>query len=159
MLFYLFVLFTVVPLVELALLIWLGQHTVWWVPILLVVSTAMLGAVLARWQGWQVLRRIQDEMRAQRVPTDALIDGAMILVAAVLLVTPGVLTDVVGIVLLVPPLRHLVKQGLKAWFKRHVRVQTAGFVDLSGGDQSKSAGQGDRIIDAQVIETHVEDAT
>jgi len=154
MLFYLFVLFTVVPIVELALLIWIGAHTHWWVPVLIVVATAMLGAALARWQGFQVMRRIQDEMRAGRVPTDALIDGAMILVAGVLLVTPGVLTDVTGIVLLIPPLRHLVKQGLKAWFKRHVRVQTVGFGDSSAG----SSDQGDRIIDAQVIETRVEDA-
>jgi UPF0716 protein FxsA len=154
MLFYLFVLFTVVPIVELALLIWIGTHTHWWVPILMVVTTAMVGAVLARWQGFRVLRRIQDEMRARRVPTDALIDGAMILVAGVLLVTPGVLTDATGIVLLIPPLRHLVKGGLKAWFKRHVRVQTAGFADFNQGSDQ----QGDRIVDAQVIDTRVEDA-
>jgi UPF0716 protein FxsA len=158
MLFYLFVLFTVIPLVELMLLVWIGTHTHWWVPILLVVSTALVGAALARWQGWRALQRIQDEMRAGRVPTDALIDGVMILVAGILLVTPGVLTDMTGIVLLVPPLRRLVKRGVKAWFVHHVRVQTAGFADFSG-DGQRNTTQGDRIVDAQVIDTRVEDAT
>lgn len=152
MLFYLFLLFTVVPLVELTLLLWIGEHTHWWVPVLMVVTTAMLGAALARWQGWQVLRRIQDEMRAGHMPADALVDGAMILVAGVLLVTPGVMTDVVGIVLLVPPLRHVIKRGLKAWLKSHVVVEGVR-VETSSTD-----GQGgDAVVDAQVIETRVDD--
>ena len=159
MLFYLFLLFTLVPLVELAILIRIGQVTEWWVPILLVIATGVLGAALARWQGWQALQRIRDDARAGRIPAAALIDGFLILVAGILLVTPGVLTDLVGFALLVPPLRALVKRGAVAWLKRsievHVSRTNAGFwpdVDAAHGSPR------DEIIDVQVLETHVEDA-
>lgn len=153
MLFYLFLLFTLVPLVELALLVWIGTRTEWWFPILLVVATGMLGAALARWQGWRVVRRIQDELDAGRLPADAMLDGVMILVAGLLLVTPGVLTDVVGVVLLVPPLRHFVKRGVKAWLRHNFQVQAVHFESFSTSGQG-----GDEVVDAKVIDTRVEDA-
>ena len=78
MLLYLFVLFTIVPLVELSLLIWIGGQTAWWVPIVGVVLTGIAGAALARWQGWRALQRIQDDMRAGRIPAGAVIDGVLI---------------------------------------------------------------------------------
>src|SRR5258708_6140165 len=118
--FYLFLLFTVVPLVELALLVWVGGQTAWWVPILLVLVDAALGAALIRWQGVRVVRRIQEDLAAGRMPGDALIDGALFLIAAALLIAPGILTDVVGFALLIPPLRALVKRGVSAWLRRHV---------------------------------------
>ena len=97
--FYLFLLFTVVPLLELALLVWVGGQTAWWVPILLVLVDAALGAALIRWQGVRVVRRIQEDLAAGRMPGDALIDGALFLVAAALLIAPGILTDIVGFAL------------------------------------------------------------
>src|SRR5215470_8150980 len=109
--FYLFLLFTVVPLLELAMLIWLGEWTVWWVPVLIVLADALLGAALVRWQGLRTLRRIQEDMAAGRMPGDALVDGALVLVGAVLLITPGVLTDIAGFALLIPPVRAVVKRG------------------------------------------------
>ena len=159
MLFYLFLLFTVVPLVELSILIWIGGQTAWWVPIVMVIGTGIAGAALARWQGWQVLQRIREEARAGRVPASALIDGFLILVAGILLVTPGVLSDLVGVALLIPPLRSIVKRGVAAWIKRnmdvHVTRASAGFwPDGDGAPQSRR----DAIIDAKVIATHVEDA-
>src|SRR5262249_37383132 len=122
MLFYLFLLFTVVPLCELAVLIWVGQITVWWLPVLIVLVDAVLGAVLVRWQGLRTLNRIQEDLAAGRMPGDSLVDGLLVLVAAVLLITPGVLTDVAGFALLIPPVRHLVKRGAKAWLARRVEV-------------------------------------
>src|SRR3990172_2867224 len=105
MLFYLFLLFTVVPLAELALLVWLGGQTEWWVPILLVVADGIAGALLWRWQGWKVITRIQDEMSAGKMPADALVDGLLVFLAGALLITPGMLTDAAGFALLIPPLR------------------------------------------------------
>ena len=113
---YLFLLFTVVPLVELALLIWIGGQTVWWLPIAMVVLTGIAGAVLARWQGLRALQRIQDDLQAGRMPADAVVDGVLILVAGILLVTPGVITDIVGVALLIPPLRSLMKRGAMAGY-------------------------------------------
>lgn len=156
MLFYLLLLFTVVPLVELALLVWLGGQTAWWVPIVLVLATGMAGTMLWRWQGWKVARRIQEEMAAGRMPADALVDGLLIFLAGAFLITPGVLTDAVGFALLIPPIRAAVKQLAKAWFVRHVQVQEAAFYASASSTSSRATS--DQIIDARVIESRVEDA-
>jgi UPF0716 protein FxsA len=160
MAFYLFLLFTVVPLLELALLVWVGGQTAWWVPILLVLVDAALGAALIRWQGIRVVRRIQEDLAAGRMPGDALIDGALFLVAAALLIAPGILTDIVGFALLIPPLRALVKRGVSAWLRRHVQVQAARFTSTypTGAAGSRSNSH-DEIIEAHVVSTRVEDAT
>jgi UPF0716 protein FxsA len=159
MAFYLFLLFTVVPLIELWLLVLLGHWTNVWVPILLILVDAALGAALIRWQGIRVVRRIQDDLAAGRMPGDALIDGALFLVAAALLIAPGILTDCVGFALLIPPLRNLVKRGVKAWLRHHVEVRTARFTAAyQGAANSQNRGH-DEIIDAHVVSTRVEDAT
>ena len=120
----LLLLFTIVPLIELYLLITIGG-VIGVVPtIAIVIGTGVLGAWLARWQGLTVLRRISDEMAAGRLPTDALIDGLLILVAAAVLLTPGLLTDTLGFVLLVPASRALVRKVVAAAIAR--RVQDAG---------------------------------
>ncbi len=157
MLFYLFLLFTVVPLVELALLVWLGGQTAWWVPVLLVLADGVAGALLWRWQGLRTLVQIQQEMAAGRMPADALVDGLLIFLAGAFLITPGMITDFVGFALLIPPIRAVMKRVAQAWFQRHVQVQTAAFYAASGESPNRPAG-GDRIIDARVIETHVKDA-
>lgn len=157
MFFYLFLLFTVVPLIELAGLVWLGGQTVWWVPILLVIADGLLGALLWRWQGLKVLSQIQSELAAHRMPTDALIDGLLIFLAGAFLITPGMLTDVVGFALLISPIRAFVKRYAKAWFLRKVEVKTASF-RAAYAPESAPTPDGDKIIDARVIHTHVEDA-
>jgi UPF0716 protein FxsA len=156
MLFYLILLFTVVPFVEIALLFWIGGQTAWWVPILLVLATGMTGATLWRWQGLRVIQRIQGDMAAGRMPADALVDGLMIFLAGAFLITPGVMTDAIGFALLVPPVRAVVKRFARAWFVRHVQIQTAGAFGTTGSSTAGSTS-GDQIIDAHVIETRVED--
>jgi UPF0716 protein FxsA len=154
-LFYLFLLFTVVPIVELALLIWLGGQTVWWLPVLLVIADGVAGALLWRWQGLRTLVRIREEMAAGRMPADAMVDGLLIFFAGGLLITPGMITDIAGFALLIPPIRAVVKQLAKVWFIRHVEVRTAAF--YPGGGAPKSPRRNDEIIEARVIETHTED--
>jgi UPF0716 protein FxsA len=152
-------LFTIVPLVELSILVWIGGETRWWVPIVMVIVTGIAGAALARWQGWHVLRRIRDEASAGRVPADALVDGFLVLLAGILLVTPGVLTDLTGVVLLIPPLRSLVKRGVMAWIKRNVEVRVGkASAGLWANADQKSPSPRDEIVEARVIKTRVEDA-
>jgi UPF0716 protein FxsA len=158
MLFYLFLLFTIVPLVELAGLVWLGGQTAWWVPILLVIADGILGALLWRWQGLRVLSQIQNDMAAGRIPADALVDGLLIFLAGALLITPGMLTDVAGFALLIPPVRAVVKRLAKAWFVHHVEVKTASFRAAYSAD-SRQPPSHDRIIDAHVVSTRVEDTS
>jgi UPF0716 protein FxsA len=156
MLFYLLLLFTVVPLVELSLLFWLGGQTVWWLPVLLVLATGIAAAILWRWQGWRTFMRIRNDMSAGRMPTDALIDGLLIFLAGALLITPGLLTDFAGIALLIRPTRAVVKRYAQAWFLRHVEVKTAAF-RAAYAPESSHPPDGDQIIDAHVISSHVED--
>jgi UPF0716 protein FxsA len=125
----LLLLFTVVPLIELYLLIKIGG-VIGVVPtIAIVIGTGVLGAWLARWQGLAVLRRISEEMAAGRLPTDALIDGLLILVAAAVLLTPGLLTDSLGFVLLVPASRALVRKVVAAAIARRVPESRPDVID------------------------------
>jgi UPF0716 protein FxsA len=119
----LLLLFVVLPAVELALLIELGGRIGTPATLGLIVVTGMVGASLARHQGLGVLRRLQEESQAGRLPAGSLVDGVLILVAAALLVTPGILTDAFGFLCLVPGFRSLAKRELRRRFERAVRDQ------------------------------------
>jgi UPF0716 protein FxsA len=80
----------------------------------------VVGASLARSQGLQVLARVQGELGTGRLPAESLVDGLIILLAAALLVTPGVLTDAFGLLCLVPGFRRVVKRALRRRFERAV---------------------------------------
>lgn len=123
-------LFIVVPAVELALLIEIGGQIGALRTLLLIVFTGVIGASLAKRAGLDVLRRINTETAAGRLPTGALVDGAIVLVAGALLVTPGILTDAFGFACLVPGIRGLMKRGAVRYFERAVargQVQVGGF--------------------------------
>jgi UPF0716 protein FxsA len=98
-----------VPLAELAVIIAVGREIGIAPTLLLLVGISVLGAWLVRRQGPDLWRRIQTELRAGRVPAAAVVDGALLLLAGALLLTPGFLTDVVALVLLVPPLRAAIR--------------------------------------------------
>lgn len=110
-----------VPIAELALLIQIGRYVGLWPTIALVVVTGALGATLARRQGLGVLRHMQEELRAGRLPAGSLVDGIVILIAAALLITPGMLTDAVGFVCLVPAFRRVLKARVRRRLERAVR--------------------------------------
>lgn len=134
MLLRLLILFTVIPLVEVVILVRIAEALSWGATIGLVLLTGMLGAWLARREGLKALSRIQAELGEGGIPTDAMLDGALIVAAGLVLVTPGVLTDLCGFALLVPSFRGWVKRRLKAVFRaRVVRVDQGGpapFVDV-----------------------------
>lgn len=117
----LFLLFIVLPVVELALLIRIGARVGALPTLALVIGTGMLGAALARRQGLRVLRQVQAETQQGRMPGEALTDGVIILMAAILLMSPGVLTDVLGILCLIPVTRRFFKALVWQWFERRVR--------------------------------------
>lgn len=120
----LFLLFVLVPLIELALLIQVGQWIGAGWTILLVLGTGAAGAALARREGIRTFRKIQGEMTAGRVPGDALLDGAAILLGGAFLLTPGVLTDVVGLSLLFPPTRAVARRWIAHVVKRRMKDGT-----------------------------------
>jgi UPF0716 protein FxsA len=116
----LFVLFTALPLLDLWLLLHVGRAIGFWNTVALVILTGMAGAWLARAEGFRVLRAWQDALAQGRVPEEGVLSGALVLAGALLLVTPGVLSDVLGLALLFPPSRRLVAAGLRRWLRRQV---------------------------------------
>ena len=113
MLLKLFLAFTLIPLVEIYLLIKLGQNFGAITSILLVIFTGILGAYLARMEGLRTLFRIQETMREGRMPGEELLDALLIAIAGLVLITPGFITDVAGFLLLFPFTRTLAKNWLK----------------------------------------------
>lgn len=119
---WLLLLFTVLPAVELYLLIRLGQVLGPGETVLLVVLTGLVGAALARREGVTVLLRLQGEA-ARGFPTgDRMLEAALVFAGGVLLITPGVITDATGILLLVPPVRRLLVPPLKRLILRRITV-------------------------------------
>lgn len=107
----------IAPVVELALLIEVGRRIGTWPVILIIVLTAVAGAVLTRLQGFGLLRRIQQDLQQGTLPAESLIDGVMVLVGGILLLTPGLISDAIGFAFLIP-----VSRGrIKAWIGRKLR--------------------------------------
>jgi len=139
----LLLLFILVPLVELILLMFVADQTHWWFAAGLVIVTGIAGTLLARSQGSKAFRRIQTSMSQGQIPTDALIDAAMIFVAGALLLTPGMLTDAVGLSLLVPICRRWYRRRFVRWFRARFTFQAA---------SSDEVGQHDaEVIDSYVV--------
>jgi UPF0716 protein FxsA len=113
MLGYLILLFTIVPIIELAVLIKAGQYIGTFYTIALVILTGVVGALLAKLQGLLVLKDIEREVNRGVMPADKLFDGVIILCSGLLLLTPGFITDALGFVGLIPFSRSLLKQFLK----------------------------------------------
>ena len=117
----LLLLFILVPAVELLLLIEIGRHIGTLPTLGLIVLTGALGAALARHQGLAVLRQVQAETAAGRIPAGALLEGVLILVAGAVLMTPGILTDAFGFLCLIPACRRLLGDYLRRRFEQAAR--------------------------------------
>jgi UPF0716 protein FxsA len=147
----LFLLFTVVPLVELYLLIAIGRMLGAGPTIALVLLTGALGAWFARLEGARVIRRWQEAMVRQQLPKDGVIDGFLIFVGGVMLITPGILTDIAGLSMVIPPSRRVIAAAVRRWFERqiatgHVQVYAPGY---NGGAAERS---GVIDVEGEVVE-------
>lgn len=106
-----------IPLLEIALLVKVGQWLGFWSTILIVVVTAVIGSSLLHRQGVGTIRRVMAAAASGQPPVDSLLDGLLLIVAGLLMITPGLITDTVGLLLLVPPLRQvLVRKALSKMF-------------------------------------------
>jgi UPF0716 protein FxsA len=151
---WLFLLFVAVPVVELWLLIRIGRAIHAGPTIALVILTGIIGAALARREGMRALVKIQDRISSGTIPTDDMIEGMMIFVAAVLLVTPGVITDAVGFGLLIAPIRRMVRKMLQTQFSHRVATRSArtttvhfGGAEFFGGGAPHTPENNDQFID------------
>jgi UPF0716 protein FxsA len=126
----------VVPLTEIAIFVLVGSQIGVLATIGLVILTAVTGAILLRIQGFSVLRRVKEAMAENRIPGRDLLHGAMIVLAGVLLLTPGFLTDSLGFLLFVPAVRE------RLW-----RLLTRNFVVFSGRQAPERPGSRPRSLD------------
>lgn len=110
-------LFFLVPLIEVLLLIKIGEWVGFGPTILLVIVTGFIGASLARQQGFKVWSRIQTELQAGRMPAADVIDGLLILIGGIVLLTPGLLTDLCGFALMIPRVRRRIRILLEKRFQ------------------------------------------
>lgn len=120
MFFRLFLLFSVVPAVELALLVYAGSRIGIPETISIVIATAIAGAFLVRREGIGVLFRIQEDLSKGSFPADSIMDGAMVLVSGALLLTPGFITDLIGFLLVIPASRAVIKRIVVRQLSRHM---------------------------------------
>jgi len=116
----LIVLFLLTPAVELALLIQVDRLIGFWATIALIIVTGIVGSHLARREGLSTWQRLNDRLRRGDLPGAELADGVIILVAGALLITPGILTDVIGFSGLIPFTRRRIRRVVMRWFQRKV---------------------------------------
>ena len=111
--------FTIIPIIEIYLLIEIGSIFGVLTAITLVILTGFLGAFMARMQGLQTLFRIQESLREGRMPSGELLDALLIVIAGVVLLTPGFLTDSAGFLLLIPTTRN----SIISWLQRKIELK------------------------------------
>lgn len=122
----LFLLFTLVPLIELWLLLRIGAWIGAGPTFALVIVTGVAGATLARREGAHAWSAVQAELSAGRIPGRKLLEALLVLLAGVVLVTPGVVTDAVGLLLLVRPIRSQLVKRLEERYRRTLDVPPDG---------------------------------
>jgi UPF0716 protein FxsA len=121
----LFLAFTLVPFIEIYLLIKIGAQVGAFNTILIVILTGLLGASLARLEGIKTMTKVRDSLNRGDLPAEEMLDAMLIFVAGVVLLTPGFITDLVGLALLVPKLRY--------WFKRWLRKKFDEWLEKTNG--------------------------
>ncbi|MGD6967581.1 membrane protein FxsA [Rossellomorea vietnamensis] len=117
---YMMLFLIVVPALEIGLLILSGQTFGVPATILMIIATGVLGAYLAKKQGLQAIRNVQEQIKFGQVPGDAIVDGLCVLVGGVVLLTPGFITDAIGFLLLFPQTRKMIKPFLLRLFRRWI---------------------------------------
>lgn len=118
----LLILFILVPLLEILILIKMGEAFGFWPTVMLVIVTGFLGALLAQIEGFRTYVAIQRELREGRLPAEKMIDALILFVAGMCLITPGVLTDIVGLLFLFPSVRYLFKRWLRKKFDTFLKA-------------------------------------
>ncbi len=141
----LLLLFIVVPTIDLFILLGITKLTHWTTTVLVVILSGILGAWLAKMQTNSVSGRIRSELAQNKIPSGLLTDGAMVLFAAALLITPGLITDLFGLSLLVPQSRAWYKKRALQYLKKHLKVQVTKMDEMSFETD---------IVDGEVTRSH-----
>ncbi len=119
----LIVLFVLVPIVELYVLLEIGRVIGITLTIAIVIFTGIVGAYLVKNQGFNLLFSIKNQMSDGIIPTDSLIEGLLVLIGGIFLITPGLITDIVGFLLVIPQSRLFIFKYVKQWIMQKIREQ------------------------------------
>ena len=152
----LFLFFVGVPLAELYLLSRLGSKVGFLATLFLVFVTGVLGATLARNQGLGVMRRVQNDLAAGRIPGEAMLDGIIILIAGVVLITPGILTDAFGFLCLVPKFRTTVRKIIVSYLQDGMQKGNIQYFGNEASPWPDSYVRNDE--EGQIIDVEVQEA-
>lgn len=114
----LLLLFTVIPTIELIILVGIGQLIGFWPTVALIVITGTLGAILAKIAGLSIVSQIIGDLKNGVLPGRKMVDGVLILIAGVMLITPGILTDITGLLLLLPVTRVFFREKTIKWLRK-----------------------------------------
>lgn len=120
----LLLLFIGIPILELAILLQVGEAIGVLGTVALVVLTGVVGAMLARLEGLKLLFDIRNDMNMGRMPAPRLVDGLLILIAGLVLITPGLLTDIVGFLLLIPVCREYFKKAIGERMRKKINKES-----------------------------------
>lgn len=126
MFFKLFLLFLIVPVIEIYLIIKVGSVIGGLATVVILLCISLLGAYLVRNQGVRIVMQIREELSRGRLPAAQLLDGALVFIGSVLLMTPGFFTDFIGIFFLLPATRRMIKMWLGLWLQS--RLSKGGFL-------------------------------
>ena len=139
---WLFLLFVIVPIIEIMLFIKLGGILGLWNTLGIIVLTAIVGTFLVKTQGLAILSEIQANLSQLKNPIESLAHGALILVAGLLLLTPGFFTDAIGFSLLAPKIRSF----LYLWLQKKIKLKAFSSHDVR---QKEPSPQSSTIIDGE----------
>lgn len=149
-------LFIGLPIAEIALFIKLGGEIGLGWTLVTIFATAVIGTALVRQQGLQTMARARAAMDRNELPVGEVLTGLCILIAGLLLLTPGFLTDAMGFLLLIPPLRKALALGIVGYMQRHGKVHVYGMGQGRGGMGSSGMGKNGNgrgpIIDGEFSE-------
>jgi UPF0716 protein FxsA len=138
-------LFIIVPIAELAVIIQVGQAIgVWWT-IAILVADSILGSVLMRSQGRATWRRFNAALQAGRVPAREVADGVLVIFGGALLLTPGFLSDIFGLLFLIPPTRALIRRVFLRQAMKRITVSMAGAMPPRGAGGPGGARRADDV--------------
>jgi UPF0716 protein FxsA len=148
--YFLFIAFVVVPVLEITLFLQVGSLIGIPATIALILLTAITGAIVVRSQGLQVLSKIRQSVQQGEAPVDALIQGACVLAAGLLLLTPGFATDALGFSLLIPPVRSFMTGRIWKLIEPHVVTTSA--QETSWPERKSRYGTQTTIIEGEAVE-------
>jgi UPF0716 protein FxsA len=117
---YLFILIIVIPAAEIGLLLFSGKTIGVWQTLLLIILTGVIGAYLAKKQGLQTIRKMQEQLGNGQIPGDAVLDGICVFIGGTLLLTPGFISDIIGFLMLFPPTRKIFKFFMLNYLKKRI---------------------------------------